>query len=285
MLKLLLITGCLILCVQSKAQNYKPFAQPESVNYDGRSFYVTNIGANPDPGAADGDGFITKVDRNGKVVLESITDEKLNAPKGTAVINNILYVADLERIVAIDLKTGKKVKEISLAQYNTRFTNDITVKNNHTLFVSATDTGSILEVNLNTGKTFEAAKLKGVNGIFYDKKSNILYACSFIFEDPQAGQIQEIKWVKGKAVYNRVGNFKGAFDGIWLLDQNTLLVSNWAALDHPAGYVEKIDLKSKTSKKMDLPLMHGPADFYVDMPHKQIFIPVVMEGKLIITTY
>lgn len=269
----------------ARTQEIRAFAHPESVNSDGKYFYVTNIGPNADPGAADGDGYISKVDQDGRIIVKSITDEKLNAPKGTAVIHNILYTADLERIVGIDLATGKKVKEISLAAYHTAFTNDLSVKNNTTLFVSATDAGVIFEVNLKTGKVIQTAKLKGVNGIFYDQKTKQLFACSFIFENPNAGQIGVVKWKNNKALYERIGSFTGAFDGLWLLDQKTLLVSNWSSLDHPAGCIEKINLKNNTSKKLDLPLMHGPADFFVNSRKKRLIIPIVLEGRLLIAKY
>ncbi|MBF4472565.1 hypothetical protein [Flavobacterium sp. HJJ] len=72
--KFLLIAACTLFSMYSKAQDSKPFAQPESVNSDEKYLYVTNIGVNPDPGAADGDGFISKADRNGKVILKSITN-------------------------------------------------------------------------------------------------------------------------------------------------------------------------------------------------------------------
>ncbi|RKR05542.1 hypothetical protein C8C83_4895 [Flavobacterium sp. 90] len=283
--KFFLIVAFTILSAGIKAQTIKDFAQPESINSDGKYFYITNIGTNPDPAAADGDGYISKVDCNGKIIVKSITTEKLNAPKGTAVLNNILYTADLERIVGIDLRTGKKVKEISLAKYHTVFTNDLTVKNSTTLFVSATDTGAIFEVNLKTGRATEIVNLKGVNGIFYDTKKNQLFVCSFIFENPNAGQIGVVKWKKNKAVYERIGNFSGAFDGLWLLDENTLLVSNWAALDHAAGFLEKINLKKNTAVKLELPLVYGPADFFVDVKQKSIIIPIVLEGKIVIAKY
>jgi len=283
--KFFLIVVLAMNCSTTEAQNIKTFAQPESINSDGKFFYVTNIGPNPDPLAYDQDGFVSKVDKTGKIIVKSMTSEKLNAPKGTAVIGSTLYIADLERIIGIDLSTGKKKREISLTSYNTSFANDLGVKDSNTLFVSATDTGEILELDLKTGNAHVIARLKGVNGIFYDQTKKRLYACSFIFEDPEGGEIGMVKWIKGKPVYQRIGNFKGAFDGIGLLNQNTLLVSNWKTLDHSAGAIEKINLDKNTSQELGLPLMYGPADFFIDRRQKRIMIPIVMENRLHIEKY
>ena len=78
------------------------------------------------------------------------------------------------------------------------------------------------------------------------------------------------------------GDTKGAFDGLALIDDHTLIVSDWGALDHPAGFVEKIDLKTKTATKLDWPVIAGPADFYFDEMENRLVIPALVGGKLVI---
>jgi hypothetical protein len=53
-------------------------------------------------------------------------------------------------------------------------------------------------------------------------------------------------------------------------------------MDHPAGFVEKIDLKTNKATKLNWPLISGPADFYLNASEKKIFIPSMVEGKVVI---
>lgn len=267
--------------IECFGQKASILASPESVNSDGNYLYITNIGASGNPASHDGDGFISKFSMTGQMVKRSITSEKLNGPKGTAIINGVLYVADLERIVGIDLVSNKKVREINLSGYGTAFTNDLAVKNEHTLFVSATDIGKIFIVDIETGKARIIADLKGANGIWYNKSNDRLYGCGFVANDMKGGEIIEVTWVGGKPISKRIGKFAGAFDGLALQDSNTLLVSDWVSTNHAAGYIEKIDLVTKKPVKLNLPLIYGPADFYLNLKAKRLVIPAVMENRLI----
>ncbi len=78
------------------------FKCPESVFYDKERnlIYVSNI--NGDPSAADGNGFMSKLDTSGNIIqLHWISG--LNAPKGMDVYNGNLFVADITRIAEINL--------------------------------------------------------------------------------------------------------------------------------------------------------------------------------------
>ncbi|MEJ2537537.1 MAG: hypothetical protein P8048_10895, partial [Calditrichia bacterium] len=76
---------------------------PESVEYypDEDIYLVTNI--NGSPFAADGNGFISKIEPDGKIVNLKWLDGKkegitLNAPKGAAIQDNLLYIADINQV-------------------------------------------------------------------------------------------------------------------------------------------------------------------------------------------
>ena len=83
------LTG-MVLVINTMAQDSLALAHPESVISDGKFLYVTNIGNALDPGAKDGDGFISKLSLDGKVIVHKLNDTKLNAPKGTAIIRGML---------------------------------------------------------------------------------------------------------------------------------------------------------------------------------------------------
>ena len=87
------------------------FATPESVLHDPLYdvYYVSNI--NGPPGAADDNGFISKVSPQGRVLAlkwvdgaaDSVT---LHAPKGMAVAGDFLFVADLTVLRRFDRQSG-----------------------------------------------------------------------------------------------------------------------------------------------------------------------------------
>jgi outer membrane protein assembly factor BamB len=280
MKRVLSVIAGLVAVVSVSAQD--GLSNPESINSDGKFLYVTNIGKALEPTGKDGDGYISKLSLDGKMITPSITTEKLNAPKGTVVVKGVLYVADIDRIVGIHLQTGKKVADIDLTSTGALFLNDLTAKDDGALFVSATDKGKVYEVNIKSGAVKEVADVKGANGIYYDKATNRLYTCSFNFENMQGGEIGVISWKDKTPAYEKIGDVQGAFDGLALLDDHTLIVSDWGALDHPAGFVEKIDLNTKKATKPDWPVIAGPADFYFDAKGKRLVIPALVGGKVLI---
>jgi hypothetical protein len=65
---------------------------------------VSNV--NGDPMKKDGNGFISKLGPNGKIVaIEWV--KGLDSPTGLALANGKLYAADVDRIAEIDLSKGE----------------------------------------------------------------------------------------------------------------------------------------------------------------------------------
>ncbi|MCK9244668.1 MAG: hypothetical protein M0R44_00465 [Candidatus Marinimicrobia bacterium] len=108
------------------------FETPESALYDAERnvIYVSNI--NGSPSALDGNGFISRVSPDGKL-LDLRWIEGLNAPKGMAVFQDTLYVADLNAIALIDLKQARLIKKIDL---KAKFLNDVTVDDKGNVYCS-----------------------------------------------------------------------------------------------------------------------------------------------------
>ncbi|TWT19083.1 hypothetical protein FQY83_11990 [Luteimonas marina] len=83
------------------------FSAPESVVFDRarERFYVSNMGSRGE-GATPGDGFISLLDADGKV-LEREWITGLENPKGLALANGRLYVGDDDALVEIDLEAAR----------------------------------------------------------------------------------------------------------------------------------------------------------------------------------
>lgn len=117
----------------------------ESVLYErGRQMlYVSNMGPSKSPSAKDGDGTIGRLALDGRVIDASWV-EGLNAPKGMGLSGGALYVADIDRLVVIDLVTGKVTRSVAIAGATSL--NDVTVDDAGTVFVSDYQQGKVFAV-------------------------------------------------------------------------------------------------------------------------------------------
>ena len=95
--------------VATKKWTLGGFAHPESVKLDLAHgvLYVTSIGGGPLD--KDGNGFISKVSKDGKMLEEKwITG--LNGPKGIVISGFKMYVTDIDQMIEIDTRTKVVVK-------------------------------------------------------------------------------------------------------------------------------------------------------------------------------
>jgi len=116
---------------------------PESVLYNASEnlVYVSNISGSPLE--KNGNGFISTLDLDGNLVAaNAFPNVTLNAPKGMALNNNKLYIADIDQLVEIDLSSGTAT---SYAAPESLFLNDVAADLNGNIYVSDTDqTNSVI---------------------------------------------------------------------------------------------------------------------------------------------
>jgi hypothetical protein len=115
------------------------FATPESVLYDAANdrYLVSNI--NGSPTALDDNGFISVLSPDGKITeprwIEGGKKKvKLSAPKGMAIVKNVLWVADVDTLRAFDLKTGAPKESVKIP--GATFLNDVTASPSGDVYVS-----------------------------------------------------------------------------------------------------------------------------------------------------
>jgi HSP20 family protein len=94
---------------------------PESVIHDADQdvYFVTNINGNP--GARDGNGFISRMKPDGTVdslhfVMGGRNGVTLNAPKGTAITGDTLWVTDLDAVRGFNRFTGAPLATIEFGR-------------------------------------------------------------------------------------------------------------------------------------------------------------------------
>jgi sugar lactone lactonase YvrE len=206
-----------------KSSNGK-LSTPESVIYDNSKnlLYVSNVNNKSNPWK-DNHGFISKLNRKGKI-LKLKWVENLKAPKGlTMGDNGHLFVADLDRVVDINSSTGKII-QIFKAPNGIDRLNDITYDDKRNiLFVSDSKTKQIYKVSLN-----------GEFSLFYDreKSKNAEQNGLLVDEDLliMQGEVGKLKYlnIDTKSVSTITDKLDIAIDGITKYRDLGYIVSTWS---------------------------------------------------------
>ncbi|MER9682968.1 SMP-30/gluconolactonase/LRE family protein [Mesorhizobium sp. M0184] len=140
--------------------------QPESALFDaaGQRVIVSNIVGNP--GEADGNGYLSILSMDGKLVTQHWTDG-MDAPKGMAIVGGKLYVADLTHVRVVDLASGKLTSTIDVP--NAVFLNDMTADASGKIYVTDMLADTIYRIDRDRPELFvRDAALASPNGIFAD---------------------------------------------------------------------------------------------------------------------
>ncbi len=254
------------------------FSSPESTIVNKNDLYVSNVGKELKPTLKDGDGFISKLDVNGKIKELHFIDG-LDAPKGMGIVGNTLFVADINTLRGFDLSTKKEVFNVVFEGVS--FLNDITVKDSNTLFIGASDTSAIYEVNISNKSYKKLMDFTVTNGLFYE--DGILYAAQLgsstqnMFDGK--GKLYKID-LKDNNKLTQLGTFEGVLDGVTKVG-NRVYVSDWGN-GKDTGIVRVYDLKTKEETILELQSFMGAADFWIDEKSKKIFMPQMIGNKVTI---
>jgi len=191
----------------------------ESVIYDKKRdiLYVSNIAGKPD--SIDGNGFLSKVDLMGKIT-DTMWIKGLDAPKGMGIIEDTLYVTDIDDVVKINIETGEILKKYHVE--GSEFLNDITVSSDGKIYFSDSNKGDIHVIE-NDKVSLVKDSLAGPNGLlavngkllvalWNDKTLNTF--------DPETGEMTK----QTDGLNNP--------DGIVAVGDGTYLVSSWNGLVH-----------------------------------------------------
>lgn len=147
------------------------FRTPESVIYDSKRdvLYVTNI--NLEPRLKDGNGFVSKAGTDGKII-ELMWVTGLNAPKGTAIAGDTLYVADIDELVLIDIEKGTIISRKTIEGIG--MINDITSDEENGLYISDTDANRIYRYSGGRLSVWLDRGLDKPNGLLAEKTRLLL---------------------------------------------------------------------------------------------------------------
>lgn len=208
---------------------------PESVLYDAgsNSIFVSNI--NGQASEKDGNGFISILGIDGKMKnLNWVTG--LNAPKGLAIYNGNLYVADIDELVVINIKEARITDKIKLE--NAKFLNDVTASENGTVYVTDMRDNKIYV--LENGKLtlwLEDQLISNPNGLWAENGKLYIGTGQILQADIKTKEIQVLV------------NDCGGIDGLEKLKDGNFIYSNWKGLIFITKGVKSIQLLDTVDKQ------------------------------------
>jgi len=257
------------------------FSSPESVVVSGDDVFVSNLGIKLEPMEKDGDGFISKLDRQGNIKVLRWVD-KLNAPKGLLAVNGVLYVADIDRVLGFRQRDGKQVFDLDLSASGAKFLNAFARYDNRRLLLSSTDLGRVFVIDL-PGRSYGEIKFDlpptGPNGL--KKSGSRLIVVEWGSDNQANGKVKtySLDGYTAKLEKTYEPSPAGYFDGVVSLGANRWLISNWVKFE-PAGLLQVLDTRSgKVTVANEKTPLAGPADLFLDDKNK-LWVPGMLEGKV-----
>ena len=275
-----IIASCIITSVYGQDQySYRGFESPVSVAQYGGYYYLSNSGKNFGLATKDGDGYISRIKSDGsqeEVTMKYITG--LNNPRGICAVQGVLYVCDVDRLVGFDLKSKKKVSELSFAKENVTQLTSIESVSNNVVYVSATDIHTIFEVNLSSRKYSKWTETAAPTGLLIN--NNQMYVCSMGTDSIGNGKLGVIDMKTKK--YTQLTDDEGYFWGL-ALNGKRLYYSDWMLSNNTSytkrGVIKYIDLDTQSTGQIKFTSkIGGPADFVYDARNDIFIIPAVLEG-------
>jgi sugar lactone lactonase YvrE len=260
----------LILAAQSTAQKLdllwtadSTLRTPESVYHDEKTgkIYVSNIDGK---GAwdKDGRGSISIITASGKI-LSPYWVTGLHAPKGMAMFQDFLIVADVDSVVIIEPTRAQIAKKIYIE--GAQALNDLTVDKRGNIYVSDSKTKKIHVIDgLKLDVSLYVDGLKGPNGVLFVDRT--LYYVD-------AGGFYKVAKDKQKVLI--VDGLEGGTDGIEQIDEENFLISCWS------GTIYHVNLKGEKKLLLDTRGSQiNAADIGYDKKKKIVYVPTFYKNSV-----
>jgi sugar lactone lactonase YvrE len=248
---------------------------PESALYDGERdvLYVSNVAGSPTE--KDGQGFISRVSPEGEMV-EAEWVSGLDAPKGLGLHDGTLYVADIDRLVAIDVETGEVSAEHE--GQGAKFLNDVTVDGEGRVYVSDMAANTIYRLEGDSfGIWVRDEALESPNGLFAEENRIVVGSWGVMtdgFATKVPGHLKAVGLESKEISSIGSGEAVGNLDGVEATSEGTYLATDWAG-----GALFLIDSSGKAEQLLDL--NQGSADLAYRADEKLAIVPMMNDNKLV----
>jgi sugar lactone lactonase YvrE len=247
--------------LEKKWESAATLKVPESVLFDGerKILYVTNIDG--EPWGKDGKGSVGKVGVDGKVVAVDWVSG-LQAPKGMALQGKLLYVADLQEVVVIDVEKGQIASRIEVP--GAKGLNDVTIDPKGVLYVSDSQDKKLYRIE-NKQATVLVEKLKGPNGVLFH--DGTLYLA-----DGQG--LHRVG--KDNALTLIADGMTGGIDGVEHVAGGDFIVSSWSGVVH---YVKADGTRETLLDTREAKI--NSADIGYDAKTRTLYVPTFFKNSIV----
>jgi hypothetical protein len=236
---------------------------PESVLYDERRdlIYVANVNLNP--WEKDGNGFISRMDPAGKLIdLEWVRG--LNAPKGMGILDDHLFVADIDEVVEIDLATAEILNKYFIE--GTPTLNDITVGNG-IVYISGSDSNKVFALKDGKVSLILQGDFGRPNGLFIEPERLLMLTSN-------SSQLKSFNLETGESIV--LVDSLGHGDGIVPAGDDDYLASSWR------GEVFYISSDLKKTQLLDTRTAEiNAADIDYIIDKKMLLVPTFFKNQVI----
>lgn len=250
------------------------FMTPESVILDADRdlLYVSNV--NGQPNEKDGNGFISKVNRDGTIADLHWVDG-LDAPKGMVIDGGTLYVSDIDRLVAIDIDAG--TISASHEAPGAKFLNDTAVDAEGRVYVSDMADNAIWRLeDGNFSLWLQDPALESPNGLRVEGDTLLVAAWGVMtdgFATETPGHMKAVS-LSSKAIESLgSGQPVGNLDGLEPDGRGGYLVTDWVA-----GALYRIAASGEAERLLDL--NQGSADLEFVEAERLAIIPMMADGTV-----
>lgn len=234
---------------------------PESVYFDEKrqTLYVSNIDG--EPWGDDKQGSIGKVGLDGKVIAVDWV-KALSAPKGMALVGNLLYVGDLADVVVIDVDKGSIAKRIAVPA--AKGLNDVAAAPDGTIYVSDSQTKKVFAIKDGTPKVL-LENLKGPNGLLFHRGALHVLDNGGVYRVTKGGSLEQI-----------ASGLEGALDGIEPVSENEFLISTWQGTIYflKADGTHELLLDTRADKT-------NAADIGYDRKKRIVYVPTFFKNSVV----
>ena len=247
---------------------------PESVVLDEQRniLYVSNIVG--EPAAEDGEGYISRVSPEGEMVEEQWVTG-LDAPKGLALADGVLYVSDLDDLVAIDVESGSIIQRYPAE--GAEFLNDVAVGPEGHVFVTDSRASAVYRLADDAlHQWIKDDRVAMPNGIFATPEHLIIAAGDASAEEPgSARYLKTIEYGNRDSVSPFHGTeVLGGIDAVEPDERGGIFLSDWAG-----GTVSYL---TPEGEHMTLETLEkGTADLTYVAETDMVYLPVMLPGRLI----
>lgn len=236
---------------------------PESSYYNpfDKTIYVSNIVGKYD--VKDGIGYISKVSPDGKVIQKEWISG-LNGPKGMSATKQKLFVTDFDRVLEIELRSGKILKEYKNTK--SKDLNDVVVASDGRVYVTDSGSNCLFFVGKDSLEVYlEDDQIKGMNGIFTE--GNVIYIGA-------KGNLLSIG-LQSKEIRVLASNV-GYVDGIFQLSPGVFITSDYG------GKIQLIQVGKGIEKLLDTSSQKiNAADLGYIPAQKTLLVPTFSNNKII----